>query len=88
MKRLLVGLFYKYNMIKFIIIILFLPIFTIGQNNYSIAVLKYNGGGDWYANPTSLPNLIKFCNDNIRTNINNEVATVEVGSLDIFNFPF
>lgn len=75
-------------MIKFVTILVFLPTFTLGQNNYSIAVLKYNGGGDWYANPTSLPNLIKFCNDNINTSIDNEVATVEVGSLDIFNFPF
>ena len=27
-----------------------------------IALLKYGGGGDWYANPTSLTNLIAFCN--------------------------
>lgn len=54
-----------------------------------IALLKYNGGGDWYGNlETSLPNLIKFCNDNINTNINPEQAIVEPGSPDIFNYPF
>ncbi|HNY59684.1 MAG TPA: DUF4159 domain-containing protein [Bacteroidales bacterium] len=53
-----------------------------------IALLKYRGGGDWYANPTSLPNLIEFCNRNLRTNINPIPATVEVGSPDIFNYPF
>ena len=53
-----------------------------------IALLKYNGGGDWYANPTSLPNLIKFCNQNLKTNIDVESATVEVGSLELFNYPF
>ena len=58
------------------------------QNTYQIAVLKYNGGGDWYANPTALPNLIAFCNENIGTNIRPEPATVEVGSKDIFNYPF
>lgn len=53
-----------------------------------IALLKYNGGGDWYSNyATSLPNLIKFCNENIKTNINPEQATVEVGSPDIYNYP-
>jgi hypothetical protein len=57
-------------------------------SQYRIALLKYNGGGDWYANPTSLPNLIKFCNENIGTNISNEPATVEVGSIEIFNYPF
>lgn len=61
---------------------------AFSQNNYQIAVLKYNGGGDWYANPTALPNLIDFCNENIGTKISKDVATVEVGSDDIFNFPF
>ena len=58
------------------------------EGNVKIALLKYSGGGDWYANPTSLPNLISFCNANINTNIASENRTVEVGSLDIFNYPF
>ncbi|MBT8318676.1 MAG: DUF4159 domain-containing protein [Gramella sp.] len=53
-----------------------------------IAVLKYSGGGDWYSNPTALPNLIKFCNTNINTRIDPKPATVEPGSTDIFQFPF
>ncbi|MEO0038774.1 MAG: hypothetical protein RIQ59_1985 [Bacteroidota bacterium] len=53
-----------------------------------IALLKYNGGGDWYANPTSLPNLIKFCNQNINTTIKNKPATVEPGSPDLFFYPY
>ena len=53
-----------------------------------IALLKYSGGGDWYANPTSLPNLIKFCNQNINTTITAKPATVEPGSPDIFSYPF
>ena len=52
-----------------------------------IAVLKYNGGGDWYSNPTALPNLIKFCNANINTSINPRPQTVEPGSTDIFQYP-
>lgn len=53
-----------------------------------IAVAKYSGGGDWYANPTSLPNLAKFCNQNINTNLNTKIATVEVGNAEIFTYPF
>lgn len=53
-----------------------------------IAVLKYNGGGDWYSNPTALPNLITFCNNNINTTINNKPKTVEVGSVALFQYPF
>ena len=55
---------------------------------FKIALLKYNGGGDWYANPSALPNLVKFCNENINTNISTEISTVDVGSKDIFNYPF
>lgn len=56
---------------------------------YQVALLKYNGGGDWYANlETSLPNLIKFCNENLKTTINPEQGIVEVGSPDIYNYPF
>ncbi|HMC01792.1 MAG TPA: DUF4159 domain-containing protein [Flavobacteriaceae bacterium] len=53
-----------------------------------IALLKYNGGGDWYSNPTSLPNLIEFCNQNINTKIDKTPKTVEVGNIDIFQYPF
>lgn len=53
-----------------------------------IALLKYKGGGDWYSNPTSLPNLIAFCNSNIKTDINPMPATVQPDSPDIFNYPF
>ena len=53
-----------------------------------LALLKYNGGGDWYANPTALPNLARFCNTNLGTNLTADYATVEVGSADLFNHPF
>ncbi|MBA4275694.1 DUF4159 domain-containing protein [Flavobacterium sp.] len=53
-----------------------------------IALVKYSGGGDWYANPTSLPNLIKYCNQNINTKIKTKPATVEPSSPDLFSYPF
>jgi len=72
----------------FFVILLASTAFTAPPPTYQIGLLKYNGGGDWYANlETSLPNLIKFCNDNLKTNINPEQATVEVGSAELFNYP-
>tara|TARA_B110000091_G_scaffold54553_1_gene59868 strand:- start:433 stop:1086 length:654 start_codon:yes stop_codon:yes gene_type:complete len=73
---------------KALLILLLAPITLFSQNSYQIAVLKYNGGGDWYSNPTSIPNLVSFCNENINTNISEEIETVEVGNLEIFNYPF
>lgn len=76
--------------------ILFLSLFFIAgwtglsfiAPGYKMAKLKYNGGGDWYANRTALPNLINFCNKNLGTNFDPEEAIVEAGSIDIFNYPF
>lgn len=66
-----------------------LLLFTFGSTfSQEIAVLKYGGGGDWYSNPTSLPNLISFCNQNIDTAINEKPETVTPGSVDIFDYPF
>jgi hypothetical protein len=74
------------------LLLLFIPLLALmafhPAGSVQIALLKYNGGGDWYANPTSLPNLIAFCNTNIGTAINPEPATIEVGSPEIFNYPF
>lgn len=57
------------------------------QGSYQLAVLKYSGGGDWYANPTSVPNLVKFCNAQMGMGIDPDVPTVEVGSPELFNYP-
>jgi hypothetical protein len=61
--------------------------FSQNQGTVKIGLLKYKGGGDWYANPTSLPNLMKFCNENLNTNIV-KVEEIEPGSAAIFEFPF
>jgi hypothetical protein len=61
---------------------------SLAQPSLKIAKLKYGGGGDWYCNKTSLGNLIEFCNKNLKANIFPEEDVVEVGSRDIFNYPF
>jgi len=69
------------------ILVFILLIWNLGFSQ-DIAVLKYSGGGDWYANPTSLPNLVKFCNQNIKTKLNPKVNSVDVGSAELFLYPF
>ena len=77
-------------MIRIFVLIIALVTLTSFSTEPSLklAVLKYNGGGDWYANPTALPNLAVFCNQQLGTNLNANFATVEVGSVEIFNYPF
>ena len=80
----------KFSISKSLLVVAFLLIaFNLSaQKPVQLALLKYNGGGDWYANPTALPNLIFFCNKYIQTDLNEEYETVEPGSTDIFNYPF
>jgi hypothetical protein len=73
----------KVALVTFVILVF--PFANI--SGQQVAILKYNGGGDWYANPTALPNLIKFCNKNIKTSIKENPETVEVNSVAIFNYP-
>ena len=71
-------------MYKFLLLLI---LFSISLSAQEVAILKYNGGGDWYANPTAIPNLIKFSNDNINTTIHEKPYTVDVGSAEIYNYP-
>ncbi len=55
-------------------------------NAQDVAILKYSGGGDWYANPTAVPNLVSFTNETIGTTISN-IQTVAINSEAIYNYP-
>ena len=72
-----------------IILFTFITTSFVGQgHSFKIGILKYNGGGDWYANPTALKNLIQFCNTNLNTNIDPTYDEIEVGNLSIFQYPW
>jgi len=72
---------------KAFILVGFLLSFTFGFAQ-EIALLKYQGGGDWYSNPTALPNLIEFSNQQIGTAISPQAVTVETSSPELFNYAF
>ncbi len=78
------------KVLKFLLLIIFFISIRLNAQNVAlkIGLLKYKGGGDWYANPTALPNLIRFCNQNLNTKIQMPDVTVDVGSREIFEYPF
>jgi hypothetical protein len=79
----------KYYFFSLCLLLLsFAPVDRHHDSRIKLALLKYSGGGDWYANPTALPNLAEFCNDKLGTNFDPDFATVEVGSAELFNYPY
>jgi hypothetical protein len=78
----------RYSIKQILVLVIVLCTGLSMQAQLKMAVLKYNGGGDWYANPTALSNLALFCNESLGTQFEKEDATVEVGSADLFNYPF
>jgi hypothetical protein len=61
---------------------------SISLESQTLGLLKYSGGGDWYSNPTALPQLIEFCNKQIGTTLDSEVKTVSLTTEDLFGLPW
>lgn len=76
------------RLLPVIVAVFLVGLFSFNVPTYKMGRLKYNGGGDWYANRTALPNLIAFCNQNLGTNFETEESNVEAGSSDLFQYPF
>ncbi|MTB50274.1 DUF4159 domain-containing protein [Lewinella sp. W8] len=86
-------------MLQKMLLVFLLPLCLLGMSSWTdaprvetanlrLGLLKYNGGGDWYSNPTALPNLAAFCNDQLGTRFATDYGTVEVGSAELFNYPW
>ncbi|MCH1437170.1 MAG: DUF4159 domain-containing protein [Flavobacteriales bacterium] len=73
---------------NYLFLILLPLIMSFNGYSYKVAVLKYNGGGDWYSNPTSVTNLIGFCSQQLNMNIDPVYDVVDVASTELFRYPF
>ncbi len=73
---------------KFLVVLVLPILFAFNNHSFKLAVLKYNGGGDWYANPSAVTNLISFCSANLNMNIDPSYEVVDVASSTLFQYPF
>lgn len=78
----------KYLLLIFAWFLIPCSLFSQVKTTAKIGLMKYKGGGDWYANPTSLPNLAKYCNQNLNLNLFTDIDEVEPGSSELFNYSF
>ena len=77
------------------VITLFLTLWPVipalsAQNSWAptICRVKYSGGGDWYSDPSSLPNLLKFINENTNVQLATVEARISLEDNEIFNYPY
>lgn len=67
-------------------------IFAQGESTpsgmFTIARLQYGGGGDWYSDPSSLPNLLRFIRDHTRVAVTVAEERVELLDKDLFSYPY
>ena len=71
-----------------ILIVLLVIIPMTRSQGQTLAVLKYDGGGDWYSNPTALKNLIQFSNTNGATKLKLKPEVVHHEDPALFSYPF
>ena len=78
------------NKFFLLLLISFFMQISFGQteNYFQIARVKYNGGGDWYNDPSAEINLLKFINENTSIKVKPEYVFVEIGDSKIFDYPF
>ena len=72
----------------FFVLFIFLVCTLSKVQGQTLAVLKYDGGGDWYSNPTAMKNLIEFCNNEINTTIASIPTVVHPEDSALFSYPF
>jgi len=73
---------------KYLLILLGSLVMSTGIQSQTLGVLKYSGGGDWYSNPTALPQLIEFCNEHLGTTLESQIKTVSLTSDELFDLPW
>ena len=76
------------KVILFLAVVVSLTSVSAPTARLQLGLLKYNGGGDWYANPTALPNLAAYCNRALGTDLDRSYGTVDVGSTELFDYPW
>ncbi len=71
-------------------VISFLADSTLAKENGTLTIcrLRYSGGGDWYSDPSSLPNLLKFLSDNTNIVVSPLEARYSLQDDEIFSYPY
>jgi hypothetical protein len=68
--------------------ILMMMLLLFAQYDFTIARLKYSGGGDWYSDPSSLPNLLEAINERTTIRAAPREENIEITDPKLFQYPY
>jgi len=86
MNQLLHSFFMARN--RFFTLMILCLIGTLQAQSFSIARVHYSGGGDWYSNPSSLPNLLNYVNENTPISIYPEEVRIKLTDDNANQYPY
>ena len=75
----------------FLISIIMLSIYSAQKSvigGFGITRIKYGGGGDWYSDPSSIPNLLKFIKSNTNMAVNLKENRARIGDDEFYHYPY
>ena len=87
-KMYLIYMNYIFKIIFIIVINLGLFASNPKAGSFSITRLQYSGGGDWYSDPSSISNLLKFISKNTNIEVNKNENRAKIGSDEFYNSYF
>ena len=63
-------------------------LYSLQAQTFSIARIHYGGGGDWYSDPSSIPNLLNYLNKNTAISTNLEEIRIKLTDEDANQHPY
>ena len=69
-------------------ILLSIWVSLVTAQSFSIARVHYSGGGDWYSDPSSLPNLLNYLNSNTPMSAHPEEFRIKLTDDDANQYPY
>jgi len=74
-------------MFKYYLNLIFIFGLLQGQS-FSIARVQYSGGGDWYSDPSSIPNLLNYLSLNTPMSVHPEEYRIKLTDQNLNQFPY
>ena len=73
---------------KLTTLILIIVFWTVDAQSFSVARVHYGGGGDWYSDPSSIPNLLTYLEKNTPISAVDEDVHIKLTDKEVYQYPY